>query len=100
MDGVSLVGRVLESSAGRLEPSAGARQDGEGFGATLRQAIERVNQLQFQSGAEIQQLLTGESEDLHKTLLAVQKSELAFEMLLQVRNKVVQAYQEIMRMQV
>ncbi len=73
---------------------------GSGFGAALSQAIEHVNQLQAASGEEIQRLLTGESEDLHKTILTVQKSELAFEMLLEVRNKIVQAYQEIMRIQV
>ena len=56
--------------------------------------------MHLDAGAEIQRLLTGETEDVHKTLLAVQKTDLAFEMLLEVRNKVVQAYQEIMRIQV
>ncbi len=78
----------------------GEGASGSGFGTALRQAVERVNQLQAESGEEVQRLLTGETEDLHKTILAVQKSELAFEMLLEVRNKVVQAYQEIMRIQV
>ena len=73
---------------------------GAGFSEALQYAVERVSQLQLRSDAEIRQWLTGETEDLHKTLLAVQKSEMVFEMLLQVRNKVVQAYQEIMRMQV
>ncbi|HYM09668.1 MAG TPA: flagellar hook-basal body complex protein FliE [Bryobacterales bacterium] len=73
---------------------------GQGFGAVLRQAIERVNEMQYQGGAEVQRLLTGDSQDMHKSMMSVQRSELAFEMLLAVRNKVVEAYQEIMRIQV
>ncbi|MCL4851471.1 MAG: flagellar hook-basal body complex protein FliE, partial [Bryobacteraceae bacterium] len=43
---------------------------------------------------------SGEAEEVHQAVLATQQAELAFEMFLQVRNKVVQAYQEVMRMQV
>lgn len=93
---VSTLGQVAGGAAGAAAKSG----SGEGFAAALRQAVERVNDMQQQSGAEIERFLTGESEDLHKTILSVQKSELAFEMLLEVRNKVVQAYQEIMRIQV
>jgi len=44
--------------------------------------------------------MAGESEDLHSTLIAVQQADLSFQMMMQVRNKLVQAYQEITRMQV
>jgi flagellar hook-basal body complex protein FliE len=44
--------------------------------------------------------MTGESQDLHNTVIAMQKADLSFQMMMQVRNKIVQAYQEIMRMQV
>ncbi len=71
-----------------------------GFAAALREAVEKVSDLQHASGQEIQKLITGESDDLHKTMLAVQRAELAFELMMEVRNKVVQAYQEIMRIQV
>ncbi len=47
----------------------------------------------------MQKFLTGENEELHTTVLAAQKAEIAFDLGLQVRNKVVSAYQEIMRMQ-
>jgi len=74
-------------------------QPGGSFGSVLREAIAQVNDLQNQSGKEIENFLTGEGEDLHKTVLAVQKADLAFQMMLAVRNKVVDAYQEIMRIQ-
>ena len=76
-------------------------QKGEaGFGEILKDAISTVNELQKQSDQEIQKLMTGESQDLHTTIIAVQKADLSFQMMMQVRNKIVQAYQQIMGMQV
>ncbi|MBP1594950.1 MAG: fliE [Acidobacteria bacterium] len=75
-------------------------QEGESFGDILKSAISTVNELQKQSDGEIQKLMTGETVDLHTTMIAVQKADLSFQMMMQVRNKIVQAYQEIMRMQV
>ena len=81
-------------------PAPAAARAGAGFAAALREAVEKVNDLQQASGQEIQRLVTGEGDDLHSTLLTVQRAELAFELMMEVRNKVVQAYQEIMRIQV
>ncbi len=75
-------------------------QDGPSFGTVLKDAISTVNDLQQQSDREIQKLMTGETQDLHTTMIAVQKADLSFQMMMQVRNKIVQAYQEIMRTQV
>jgi flagellar hook-basal body complex protein FliE len=75
-------------------------ENGAGFGDVLKDAISTVNELQKQSDQEIQKLMTGESKDLHTTVIAMQKADLSFQMMMQVRNKIVQAYQEIMRMQV
>ena len=49
--------------------------------------------------ASVERFLSGEGEELHTTILATQRAELSFDLFLQVRNKVVSAYQEIMRMQ-
>jgi flagellar hook-basal body complex protein FliE len=75
-------------------------EKGSGFGEVLKDAISTVNELQKQSDQDIQKLMTGESQDLHTTVIAMQKADLSFQMMMQVRNKIVQAYQEIMRMQV
>jgi len=56
--------------------------------------------LQKSAEAEIGRFLRGEGVDLHQVALAQQQAQLSFELFLQVRNKVVQAYQEIMRMQI
>ena len=72
---------------------------GENFGQVLRDAISTTNDLQKQSNLEIQKMMAGETQDLHETMIAVQKADLSFQMMMQVRNKLLQAYQEIMRMQ-
>lgn len=80
-----------------------AQEEGKGgtaFGDMLKEAISTVNDLQKQSDQEIQKIMSGESQDLHTTVIAMQKADLSFQMMMQVRNKIVQAYQEIMRMPV
>jgi flagellar hook-basal body complex protein FliE len=84
----------------RKTSAAGIEKSGTNFGDVLKDAISTVNQLQKQSDQEIQKLMAGESQDLHTTVIAVQKADLSFQMMMQVRNKIVQAYQEIMRTQV
>ena len=69
------------------------------FGKVLDSAIQQVEGARGDATRAVQQFLSGETEELHSTALATQRAELAFELGLQVRNKVLQAYQEIMRMQ-
>ena len=76
------------------EPStAGAFQE------TLAAAIRSVEGSGSNAANVVEQFLTGEGGELHTAIMAAQRAELAFEMFLQARNKVVSAYQEIMRMQ-
>lgn len=83
----------------QMAPAAGAAgQPGE-FQGVLSSAIDSIQSLQNTAADSVQKFLTGQNEELHTTVLATQKAELAFELGLQVRNKVVDAYQEIMKMQ-
>lgn len=70
------------------------------FADSLNKAIGTVDSMQKSSQVSVDRLLSGEVEDLHKVALENQRAALAFDLLLQVRNKAVQAYQEVMRMQV
>ena len=82
-------------------PQLDARPAGEGgFGAVLQDAMHTVGALNETASKGVESFLSGEGDDLHKTIMATQRAELGMELFLQVRNKVVQAYQEIMRMQV
>ena len=79
-------------------PSGVTGAPGE-FQNVLKNAIGTIQGLQNDAGTAVQSFLTGENEELHTTVLATQRAEMAFELGLQVRNKVVSAYQEIMKMQ-
>lgn len=81
-----------------VEPLGVTRGNGS-FQQVLEGAMQSVEGLRQNAQTSVEKVLTGESEELHQTVLATQRAELAFEMFLQVRNKVVQAYQEIMRTQ-
>ena len=82
-----------------VPPSVVGTSQSGGFEAALEEAIFRVNQSQSEAKDSASRLLAGENEELHQVALATQRAEIEFELLLQVRNKAVQAYQEIMRMQ-
>ena len=71
-----------------------------GFKDALSSAIQQVEGVGQNASQTVQRFLSGEGEELHTTILATQQAELSFDLFLQARNKVVSAYQEIMRMQV
>lgn len=69
------------------------------FGEMLKEAISEVNQLSNAADSAIQQQLTaGESTDLHNTMIALEKADISFQLMMQIRNKIMRAYEEIMRM--
>ena len=78
---------------------AGQSPSGGGFQEVFSSAVQSVESLGQSASVSVQRFLSGEGEDLHNTILATQQAELSFELFLQARNKVVSAYQEIMRMQ-
>jgi len=69
------------------------------FQNVLQEAIKNVENFRHSADKGVEAFLSGEGEELHQAVLATQRAELVFELFLQVRNKVVQAYQEVMRMQ-
>lgn len=71
-----------------------------GFGSVLTEAMQKVGELHNDASKSVASFLSGEGDDLHKTIMTTQRADLAMELFLQVRNKVVSAYQEVMRMQV
>lgn len=82
----------------QLPASSSSGQPGE-FQKVLTGTINELESLNNNAADSVQKFLSGENEELHTTILATQKASLAFDLGLQVRNKVVDAYQEIMKMQ-
>ena len=83
----------------QIEPSRSTSSSPGAFQSVLSDAIGRVSQFQQNSQTAIGKFLSGEDEEVHRVALATQQAEIAFDLFLQVRNKVVSAYQEVMRMQ-
>lgn len=86
--------QAITSSGGTVE------SNGNMFHSLVQTAINTVQGTQNQANQAIQDFLSGNNEDVHSTVIAAQRADLTFEMFMQVRNKVVSAYQEIMKMQV
>jgi len=74
--------------------------DGSRFQSIFSDAVNKVESFQNNAQQSIDRFLNGDGEEIHKVALAAQQADLSFQLFLQVRNKVVSAYQEIMRMQV
>ena len=97
---ISQIGSVTNVAplAPALPQQPGSASGGQ-FQDALQAAIASVENASSNAGELMKGFLNGETEDLHTVALASQRASLQFEMFLQVRNKVVQAYQEVMRMQ-
>ena len=93
----SLAGMAGSASAGSTGLS-GSAAAGD-FAGTLNSAIANVNDLQSSAEQKVTGLLAGNGQDVHTAALSVEHASLAFDLMLQVRNKVVGAYQEISRLQ-
>ena len=86
--------------AGRAIPkAAGLTEDGASFGDLLKQAMQEVDAVQHTAQQEARNLMTGEATDMHSAILAVQKADVSFQMMMAVRSKLIDAYREVMRMQ-
>ena len=73
---------------------------GSAFGTFLSTAVNEANKHQMGAQQAVEEFATGSSRDLHQTMIAMEKADVSFQFLMQVRNKIITAYQEIMRMQI
>ena len=80
-------------------PSLASPPGAGGFQSVLSDAVARVEQFQQNSATSIGNFLSGEGGEVHQVALATQQAQISFDLFLQVRNKVISAYQEVMRMQ-
>jgi flagellar hook-basal body complex protein FliE len=95
--GIKPVSILNTMAAQAAAPSAQANAS---FQELLAQAIGQTNQSMLQADDMSRKLATGEAQDMHQVMIAMEKANLSLQMTLQVRNKMVDAYQEIMRMQI
>lgn len=98
----ALLSSLPATSPNRLPVGEADSLGGESgdFGSLVKGAIESINDTQKSAEQEISKAVTGETQDLHKTIIALQTADLKFQLGIQVRNKLLGAYEEVMRMQV
>jgi flagellar hook-basal body complex protein FliE len=92
----------IPGSVPAAQPDVGAGSSGGRAGSgpssfldTLRGAVDQVSQIQSEADAQVTSMLGGNGQDVHSAMIAVEKANLTFELMLQVRNKIVSAYQEV-----
>jgi flagellar hook-basal body complex protein FliE len=94
----SVPGNVGLEQTSAAEKSA--RNATTSFGETLSRAIGDVNSLQQEAGKAVNQMVVGQDVDLHDVMIAVEKAKTSFDLLMEVRNKTIDAYRELMRIQI
>jgi flagellar hook-basal body complex protein FliE len=83
-----------------IKPPASQPSGGEGFGAELQSMITDVNASQVKADDAVKSFATGQNTDIHEVMLAMEQARLSMMMTVEVRNKMVEAYQEVSRMPV
>ncbi|MDD4053126.1 MAG: flagellar hook-basal body complex protein FliE [candidate division Zixibacteria bacterium] len=100
MNGISIIRPPLGPvTAGISQPKA-APEGKESFGDLLSKAITDVNDLQSTAATAQDKLVRGDAAELHQVMIAAEKAGISFDLLLEVRKRLVEAYQELSRMQV
>ncbi len=94
------IGSNLPLGGATPTPAAKAQESGEDFGRMLMDVISEVNESQANAREIQNQMIAGQPVEYHELMFAVEKSSTAMALTLQVRNKLLEAYQEISRMQV
>ena len=89
----------IDGKEGLGSPEVGESK-GTGFLETLEKSMQDANESQLEADQSIKDIVAGKSKNIHETMLAIQKADLNLKTMMQVRNKVLEAYKEIMRMQV
>jgi len=90
LSGISSLGPI--SAEVKIEKPAEGRS---GFASQLEAAFNHIEQLHTDADQQIAGLLNGQGPDIHKVMIAVEKANLSFQLMMQVRNKIVQAYRDV-----
>lgn len=77
-----------------------AGENANTFSGMLRESLDKVNEHQHQADHAVKELISGRSKNIHETMLTLERADTSLKLAMQVRNKILDAYREIMRMQV
>lgn len=91
---------IAPSAIASIEPLANAAAPAHSFGNMVSQGLAQVNEQLQTSQADLQALATGDVQNLHQVMIRMEESRLSFQLMLQVRNRLLESYQDIMKMQI
>ncbi len=87
-------------ASGIAQPGQQEKVEGKDFRSIMLDSLDEVNRLQREADHGVQRLLTGETDNMAEVLSAINKAGVAFDLLMEIRNKLTAAYQEIQQMRV
>ena len=100
INSVSMAIPTISNESTKINPTVTSADAQQTFANSLKDAISKVNDQQIQSDTMTEKLINGGNVDLHEVMIASQKASITLNATMEVRNKVIEAYQEIMRMSV
>ena len=92
--------QVIIPEIKQQETTVVKKDDSLSFGDTISNFLDAVNTAQVNAKDSVAEIVTGESENLHEAMAKVEEAKISFELMLEIRNKLLQSFQEIQRMQV
>jgi len=102
-EGLLETGQTLsQQRTSKINQDAGIQSGSEtkSFAETLKETVSNVNTLQKEADVAMQNLATGESKNIPEVMIAAERADIALKLMVQVRNKIIDAYHEVMKMQV
>jgi len=97
---IQSVGQLSTSDLLQSKNRSTAKVEGSSFGDVLKKSIGEVNDMQKAGEKAMEDMATGQVKDLHQAALAIDKAEMSMKLMLEVRNKAINAYKEILRTQI
>ena len=94
IDSIASIGNMVENKG------VNTHKGKTTFSEVLKDSIQKAGELEKEADQEAIKLAKMETQDIHNTMIAIEKADLTFQLMMQVRNKIISAYEEIMRMQV
>lgn len=96
----SILGPLEQQSPGaelKLKNQPSVTADGQTFGDVLSESIMEVNRLQTEAHDSLEKLATGENKDVHNTMIQLEKASISFKLMMEVRNKLLDAYNQVIK---
>jgi flagellar hook-basal body complex protein FliE len=95
------IGSIGTPGIGALKPGGSpAKTEGASFQDILKESLAEVNDLQAEKSKKIEELVTNKEAGIDEVMIALEEASVAFEFTMQVRNRLIEAYREVMRMQI